>query len=138
MGKIFFYVINGKELKSLNELDNRLESLLIKDMINSDSNLRPSADDVLMHPILWNSSEKLEFFQDISDFITENKVIKNLRGSIEKNAYEVFYKNWMKKLNKKLAEHLASIKQVRYDGSKVSSLLRAIRNTVSKKLKHSN
>lgn len=61
---IFFYVQNGKKLRSPDELDDQFKNLLIKDMTMDNHELRPKAIDVLNHPVLWNTSKIKFFFQD--------------------------------------------------------------------------
>lgn len=105
-----------------------VENLLTR-MINSNPKERPTAQQVLKHPVFWPVSKKLMFLLKFSDrfeieikdpeskfidklTVTSNKIIKN--------------KDWSTKFNKEFMDNLGKYRKYRFD--RVVDLLRAFRN----------
>lgn len=105
-----------------------VEDLLMR-MLNGNPKERPTAQEVLKHPVFWPVSKKLMFLVKFSDrfeieikdpeskfmnmiTVTSDKIIKN--------------KDWSTKFNKEFMDNLGKYRKYRFD--RVIDLLRAFRN----------
>lgn len=89
---------------------------------------RPMARDVILHPLFWNSEERLSFLRDASDRVEledreENSVVLS---SIEAIGPTAFGASWDTNLDTDLLDNLRRYR--RYNFSSVRDLLRIIRN----------
>ncbi|SCU83729.1 LAMI_0C04368g1_1 [Lachancea mirantina] len=153
LGCIFYYVLSGgshpfgeryireanilrgkyvldKLHYSLNRKSSVLEAKdLISRMIDVNSVRRPSALDVLKHPLFWSVSKKLEFLLKVSDrFEIEIRDPPSfLLEKLEEKANLIIpNRDWTRKFDKVFMENLGKYRK--YNGDKVMDLLRAFRN----------
>lgn len=106
-----------------------LSEELIRDMMNKDSNRRPSTKAILKHPLFWKEEKILAFLQDISDRIEKADLISEPLRSLERNARHVVRDDWSLHLDTEVEEDLKKYRG--YQGISVRDLLRALRNKVS-------
>ena len=172
LGCVFFFVISGGTILSqkldqkYTDIDTKLKTML-KDLIQKDKEsqqflqmdlipqtlnlkpeLRPSAQQILHHPLCWDDKKCLEFIVAIRnkfDFLDatfikkvkksderqmvlrETPAVENLRDALDLNKSYVNI-GWTAKLDCTLASELDK----NYKTNSVSDLLRAIRNKVLK------
>lgn len=147
MGCVYYYILSGKHpfgdsltrqakivsgefsLEELSSHEFCIEAIdLIECMLYVNPHLRPTADTVLKHPLFWNSENKLEFFQDISDRIEKEPSDSQLMVKLEDTSikYNVFGNDWRQKLSMPLQVDLKKFRN--YKGDSTRDLLRAMRN----------
>ena len=114
----------------LKHLDNKKDCVyvnLIEKMISPEPDQRPSIKSVLMHPAFWDKHKILEFFQKVSDYLMTKDV--NLHSAMEKGFNDVIGSSeWISQLDRIVENDVRKNKFCKYDGKKIRSLLRAIRN----------
>ena len=119
---------NKYDLKDLDREKDCVLINLIENMIAKDPKERPPMCDVLVHPAFWQKDKILDFFLKSSDFL-KNKDDPLLKTSIEKGFSEVVSSlNWIEDMDPIIKRKVKAHKKPGYDGTKISSLLRAIRN----------
>ncbi|XP_015749967.1 PREDICTED: serine/threonine-protein kinase/endoribonuclease IRE1-like isoform X3 [Acropora digitifera] len=101
---------------------------LIRLMLNPSPKERPSAREILKHPVFWNREKQLAFFQDVSDRIEKEPEESELLASLQKDSIPVVRGDWKVHLGAELQEDLRKFRT--YKGSHVRDLLRAMRNKV--------
>jgi serine/threonine-protein kinase/endoribonuclease IRE1 len=104
---------------------------LIEKMISPDPDKRPSIQTVLSHPIFWDNEKILTFFMRVSDYLTAEKGASGIRAGIEQDCRGVFSSSdWVSEMDTVICSDLKTktSKRPKYDGNKVESILRAIRN----------
>ena len=115
----------------LEDLDRSKDSILlnlIQNMIRYDPKKRPSIKAVLNHPAFWYKRRIQDFFLKVSDF-SMKKDGKMLHTMLEHGFNNVVASsNWISDLDPIIGDKLKSNKKCKYDGTKIKSLLRAIRN----------
>ncbi|XP_022905104.2 serine/threonine-protein kinase/endoribonuclease IRE1 [Onthophagus taurus] len=99
---------------------------LIAALISSRPHLRPSCNTVLSHPMFWNSSTVLAFFQDVSDRVEKAEPDDPVLLKLEENAERVVKKDWRYHVHDEVANDLRKYRS--YKGDSVRDLLRALRN----------
>ncbi|NP_001085649.1 endoplasmic reticulum to nucleus signaling 2 S homeolog precursor [Xenopus laevis] len=99
---------------------------LVEMMINSDPLLRPSSQNVLIHPFFWTPAKRLQFFQDVSDRIEKEPVESPIVVALESDARPVVRVNWRLHISVPLQTDLRKFRS--YRGNSVRDLLRAMRN----------
>ncbi|XP_015749838.1 PREDICTED: serine/threonine-protein kinase/endoribonuclease IRE1-like isoform X1 [Acropora digitifera] len=99
---------------------------LIRLMLNPSPKERPSAREILKHPVFWNREKQLAFFQDVSDRIEKEPEESELLASLQKDSIPVVRGDWKVHLGAELQEDLRKFRT--YKGSHVRDLLRAMRN----------
>lgn len=107
---------------------NVLAEEIIRDMINDEAPCRPTAKDILNHPLFWSSERILSFLQDVSDRV--EKVQPNLEPlrTLERNAMFIVKNDWNSQLEPEITSDLRKFRG--YQGGSVRDLLRALRNKV--------
>lgn len=102
---------------------------LITQMIDRDPLKRPSAAQVLNHPLFWAINKKLQFLLAVSDrFETERRdPPSKLLLQLEKYSKAVIpNQDWTVKFDKMFIDNLGKYRK--YNGDKLMDLLRAFRN----------
>ena len=107
-----------------------MQRVLIEKMINFNPSTRPSAPDLLTHPVFWSKAKTLQFLQDVSDRIEKIDNDDPIVSLLEKNANVTIKNNWKTHISPELQEDLKKFRS--YNGVSVRDLLRAIRNKVIK------
>ena len=115
--------------------------VLIKPMISHREKYRPTAAEVCVHPALWKDDDILEFYYKVSDKLSDkvpkeepNKEELEKKKQKEKNQFEnksILHKDWLENIPLKELKDCLKEGKNKYDGKRVESLLRAIRNTKS-------
>ncbi|CAN8271260.1 unnamed protein product [Cochlearia groenlandica] len=148
LGCVFFYSITGckhpfgdelerdvnivKNKADLFPLDRFPEAFeLISRLLNSNPDLRPSANEVLLHPMYWNSEMRLSFLRDASDRIElENREHDSqILKAIENTASVAIGGKWDEKLEPAFITNIGSYRRYKYDS--IRDLLRVIRNKLN-------
>lgn len=102
---------------------------LVRSCIDANPSARPSAKDILSHPIWWDAGKKIQFLIDASDRVEmEDRVSdRTLLRELEKRAKgAIACEDWTKKLDPALLENMGRYRE--YNGASVRDLLRVIRN----------
>ena len=102
---------------------------LVKACIDADPSKRPSATEILAHPMWWDAEKKLQFLIDASDRVElEDRMSdRSLLRAFETRAKSsIACDDWTKKLDAALLENLGRYRE--YDGTSLRDLLRVIRN----------
>ena len=102
---------------------------LVRACIDADPSKRPSAKDILAHPMWWDAEKKIQFLIDASDRVElEDRMSdRTMLRSLEMNARRAIRcDDWTVKLDAALLENLGRYRE--YDGSSLRDLLRVIRN----------
>lgn len=102
---------------------------LIVHMIDTDPLERPTASNILNHPLFWPITKKLEFLLKVSDrFEIERRDPPSpLLLKLEAHSGSVILNgDWTKKFDREFMENLGKYRK--YSGCKLMDLLRALRN----------
>ncbi|EDO14403.1 hypothetical protein Kpol_209p1 [Vanderwaltozyma polyspora DSM 70294] len=102
---------------------------LIEKMLDNDPLKRPSASNVLKHPLFWSASKKLQFLLKISDrFEFERRDPPSpLLLTLESHASKVIENgDWTSKFNSLFIDNLGRYRK--YHGEMLMDLLRSLRN----------
>nr|XP_020040033.1 serine/threonine-protein kinase/endoribonuclease IRE2 [Castor canadensis] len=99
---------------------------LVEAMLSPLPQARPSACQVLAHPLFWSRAKQLQFFQDVSDWLEKESEQGPLVVALEAGGYKVIRDNWYKHISVPLQTDLRRFRS--YKGTSVRDLLRAIRN----------
>lgn len=89
---------------------------------------RPSIDEILHHPFLWEDSLKLQFLSDVSDQLGKERHGSTVNDTLQNRARDLFngHDQWSRHLDRILLSSLANFRK--YDYTRVWDLLRCIRN----------
>nr|XP_027804520.2 serine/threonine-protein kinase/endoribonuclease IRE2 [Marmota flaviventris] len=99
---------------------------LVEAMLSPVPQARPSAPQVLAHPLFWSRAKQLQFFQDVSDWLEKESGQGPLVTALEAGSYKVVRHNWHKHISMPLQTDLRRFRS--YKGTSVRDLLRAMRN----------
>ncbi|CAM6021866.1 unnamed protein product [Sphagnum balticum] len=101
---------------------------LIQALLNHDASKRPVAQDVVLHPLFWNSDERLSFLRDASDRVELEDREDNsaVLAAVEAIGPIALGGTWDVHLDPDLLENLRRYR--RYNFNSVRDLLRVIRN----------
>ncbi|XP_071702118.1 serine/threonine-protein kinase/endoribonuclease IRE1a-like [Rutidosis leptorrhynchoides] len=104
---------------------------LITRLLNPNSDDRPTASEVLHHPLFWDAETRTSFLKEASDRVNlEYRVVNSvILKSLETTAPIVLGGRWDKKFDCAIINNLVSHR--RYNYRKVGDLLRAVRNIVN-------
>eukprot|EP00249_Psilotum_nudum_P010968 c22883_g1_i2 orf=134-2890(+) len=104
---------------------------LLSSLSDSDPRKRPSAKEVLLHPLFWSPEKRLSFLRDASDRVElENRVQQSfVLDALEAVAPVALGGAWDEKLESTFLENLGHYR--RYNFRCVRDLLRVIRNKSS-------
>ncbi|KAL3870158.1 hypothetical protein ACJMK2_038240 [Sinanodonta woodiana] len=94
---------------------------IIRDMLSSDPNARPTANVVLEHLLFWNKNHKLRFLE-----ATNNWIKTTMIHDIENPENKIFDSDWTKPLSQEVKDDIRNDTQ--YNTSAVQGLLRLIGN----------
>lgn len=111
------------------QYENILAVEVITDMINKDPSKRPTAEEVLKHPMFWREEKILSFLQDVSDRIEKLDIYTDPLRALEKNARFIVRDDWSLHLDEGITEDLRKYRG--YHTMSVRDLMRALRNKVS-------
>jgi len=163
LGCVFFYVITGgfhpfgdhlDRERNIQEYDpvnlSRIKHFplahdLITQMVKLLPDERPSMEEVLLHPLLWEPETKLEFLKHVSDRLEADRANESLAGPrafsvsdsgfqehLEKHAEEVVGpQGWLQRLHPVLRHDVVESKRRYYATHSLRDLLRYIRNRLS-------
>ncbi|XP_015185635.1 PREDICTED: serine/threonine-protein kinase/endoribonuclease IRE1 isoform X2 [Polistes dominula] len=137
LGCVFYYVLSdGKHpfggesdltaLHGISKSDKELALNLIKAMISEDPSERPPAAVVYNHPLFWNPTQILNFFQDVSDRVEKEQFDSPALLALEHGNQRVVKGDWRMHIDNEVAADLRKYRT--YDGGNVRDLLRALRN----------
>ncbi|CAH8389216.1 unnamed protein product [Eruca vesicaria subsp. sativa] len=148
LGCILFYSITGckhpfgEDLeRDVNIVNNKVDlflvahvpeaSDLISRLLNPNPDLRPSATEVLLHPMFWNSEMRLSFLRDASDRVElENREADSeILKAMENTAPVAIGGKWDEKLEPIFITNIGSYRRYKYDS--IRDLLRVIRNKLN-------
>ena len=119
-------IMTGKsDLSRLDDMPDAAD--LVRRMLASDPDLRPTAAQVYRHPFFWNAQRRLEFLVDLSDRLEHESVTAAPVLALEANAATVVGRGgWDRNLDPGLL--LDMNKYRKYDSHCVRDLLRVVRN----------
>lgn len=144
---LFFCMTAGKHPygdnfeRDINILNDRkdlflIESLpeavhLLSGLLHPDPNSRPGAQQVLHHPLFWNSDMRLSFLRDASDRVElENREEgSQLLAALESTAAVTLNGRWDEKLDSIFLDNIGRYRRYRFDS--IRDLLRVIRNKLN-------
>jgi serine/threonine-protein kinase/endoribonuclease IRE1 len=148
LGCVLFYTITGCDHpfgddleRDVNIVNNNVDlslvehlpevSDLISRLLNPNPDLRPSASEVLLHPMFWNSETRLSFLRDASDRVelenreTDSEILK----AMESTAPVAIGGKWDEKLESDFITNIGRYRRYKYDS--IRDLLRVIRNKLN-------
>lgn len=105
---------------------NVLAEEIVRDMINDEPHLRPTAKGVINHPLFWGTERILHFLQDVSDRVEKAQPNTEPLRILEKNASFIVKGDWHTQLEPEITNDLRKFRG--YQGGSVRDLLRALRN----------
>ncbi|KAL1218168.1 Serine/threonine-protein kinase/endoribonuclease IRE1b [Cardamine amara subsp. amara] len=148
LGCVLFFCMTGGNHpygdnyeRDINVLNDRkdlflIESLpeavhLLSGLLQPDPNLRPRAQDVLHHPLFWNSDMRLSFLRDASDRVElENREEgSQLLAALESTAAVTLNGRWDEKLDSIFLDNIGRYRRYKFDS--IRDLLRVIRNKLN-------
>jgi serine/threonine-protein kinase/endoribonuclease IRE1 len=148
LGCVIFYTITGCKHpfgddleRDVNIVKNKVDlflvehvpeaSDLISRLLNPDPDLRPSATEVLLHPMFWNSEMRLSFLRDASDRVElENREADSeILKAMESTAPVAIGGKWDEKLEPVFITNIGRYRRYKYDS--IRDLLRVIRNKLN-------
>ncbi|KAL4186853.1 hypothetical protein AMTRI_Chr09g36170 [Amborella trichopoda] len=100
---------------------------LLSRMLAHDLTMRPTAQEVLLHPLLWTGEWRLKFLQETSDRIVSAHKKSNLVVAIEGIHLSAPHKRWDKNMDDAFVSNLKSGPR-RYNFRRICDLIRVIRN----------
>ncbi|KAL5754249.1 hypothetical protein ACOSP7_022469 [Xanthoceras sorbifolium] len=104
---------------------------LISHLLNPDPQLRPSAFEVLHHPLFWSSETRLSFLRDTSDRVelADRETNSALLKALENTASVALGTKWNEKMEPKFITNIGHYRRYRFDS--VRDLLRVMRNKLN-------
>ncbi|KAJ0241909.1 Serine/threonine-protein kinase/endoribonuclease IRE1a [Hirschfeldia incana] len=148
LGCILFYSITGCKHpfgddleRDVNIVKNKVDlflvehvpeaSDLISRLLNPKPDMRPSATEVLLHPMFWNSEMRLSFLRDASDRVElENREADSeILKAMESTAPVAIGGKWDEKLEPIFITNIGRYRRYKYDS--IRDLLRVIRNKLN-------
>ncbi|XP_044759488.1 serine/threonine-protein kinase/endoribonuclease IRE1 [Coccinella septempunctata] len=99
---------------------------LIKSMISKNPKERPNCSAILSHPMFWDTTKMLNFFQDVSDRVEISEFDEVVLRSLESGGMYVVFNDWGDHIDQDLVIDLRKFRT--YYGRSVRDLLRAMRN----------
>ncbi|KAL1225547.1 Serine/threonine-protein kinase/endoribonuclease IRE1a [Cardamine amara subsp. amara] len=148
LGCVFFYSITGCKHpfgddleRDVNIVNNKVDLFLVEHvpeasdlicrLLNPSPDLRPSATEVLVHPMFWNSEMRLSFLRDASDRVElENReAYSEILKAMENTAPVAIGGKWDEKLEDVFITNIGRYRRYKYDS--IRDLLRVIRNKLN-------
>ncbi|KAJ4900476.1 Serine/threonine-protein kinase/endoribonuclease IRE1b [Raphanus sativus] len=104
---------------------------LLSGLLHPDPNLRPTAQEVLHHPLFWNADMRLSFLRDASDRVElENREEgSQLLAALESTAAVTLNGRWDEKLDGIFLDNIGRYRRYKFDS--IRDLLRVIRNKLN-------
>jgi len=102
---------------------------LISRMIQTDPDLRPTAQEVLEHPFFWSPDKQLSFFISFSNKVEHTDPTSECRITLSHNDPVIVGRNWDSKLDPLLLQDIHKYRK--YDFSSTRDCLRIIRNKLN-------
>ncbi|XP_044482789.1 serine/threonine-protein kinase/endoribonuclease IRE1a isoform X2 [Mangifera indica] len=104
---------------------------LISSLLNPNPQLRPSALEVLHHPLFWNSETRLSFLRDTSDRVEleDRETYSNLLRALESIASVALGTKWNERMEPLFIANIGYYRRYRFDS--VRDLLRVMRNKLN-------
>jgi len=121
---------NSMSQSEISQLDSQpLKRDLVQRMTEFNASNRPTATVCLKHPCHWSVEKALDFFERASDRLKNDT--GNMTSAIERQANQVFSQPWKTNLTPHVDSELFTwaMGKPSYDPTKLTSLLRAVRNT---------
>ncbi|KAJ0098238.1 hypothetical protein Patl1_29292 [Pistacia atlantica] len=144
---LFFCLTGGKHPfgdnleRDINITKNKMDLLLvsfipeaedlISSLLNPDPQLRPSALEVLRHPLFWNSETRLSFLRDTSDRVEleDRETYSNLLRALESTASVALGTKWNERIEPAFLANIGHYRRYKFDS--VRDLLRVMRNKLN-------
>lgn len=123
-------IVNNR--KDLFLIDNIPEAIdLISRLLDPRPDLRPTAVEVLHHPMFWNSETRLSFLRDVSDRVEleDRENASQLLEVLESRGRVAFGGKWDEKMDNAVINDIGRYRRYRFDS--VRDLLRVIRNKLN-------
>ena len=119
-------IMNGKS--DLSKIERHPDALdLVRRMLASDPDQRPTAAQVCRHPFFWSAQRRLEFLVDLSDRLEQEPVTSAAVLALEASAALVVGRGgWDRCLDPGLLQDMSKYRK--YDTQCVRDLLRVVRN----------
>ncbi|OXH37023.1 serine/threonine-protein kinase/endoribonuclease IRE1 [Cryptococcus neoformans] len=119
--------VNMGMLSLLGEEREEVEDL-VKRLLSTEPDARPSTSECLTHPIFWPAAKRLGFLCDASDRfeIMQTEPAEPTLVLLEQGAQSVVGKDWYSRLDKTFTGSLGKYRK--YKGGSVRDMLRAMRN----------
>ncbi|CAL8140358.1 unnamed protein product [Orchesella dallaii] len=152
LGCIYFYVLRkGEHFKKGAEATGWIKKRfcyhwLIKEMAEDDPLKRPSASNLLSHPIFWTKKKSLNFLLQIGNIIEryDNSEVRTLMYEMEQRSFQVSskyclrsipcYQDWLKLVNSDIElyhQFYPNSSAFRNDNDRLSGFILLIRNLVT-------
>ncbi|GKD60709.1 serine/threonine-protein kinase/endoribonuclease IRE1b-like protein isoform X2 [Tanacetum coccineum] len=153
LGHIIFFILAGIKYNkgdltkpkpsndNLKPIYGDLEALdLLKKLLHEVPALRPTALEVWNHPLLWDSSKKLQFIWTVSEHLETEDANSALSGAINKIGNTVFGGEWGIKVDVELRNAVEKGAHTKYNTeySFMHYLIRFIRNLISHRTRITN
>ncbi|XP_073139920.1 serine/threonine-protein kinase/endoribonuclease IRE1a-like isoform X2 [Henckelia pumila] len=123
-------IVNNR--KDLFLIDNIPEAIdLISRLLDPRPDLRPTAVEVLRHPMFWNSETRLSFLRDVSDRVEleDRENTSQLLEALESRGKVAFGSKWDEKMDNSVVNDIGRYRRYKFDS--VRDLLRVIRNKLN-------
>ncbi|KAL0762185.1 hypothetical protein Bca101_078336 [Brassica carinata] len=104
---------------------------LLSGLLHPNPILRPTAQEVLQHPLFWNADMRLSFLRDASDRVElENREEgSQLLAALESTAAVTLNGRWDEKLDSIFLDNIGRYRRYKFDS--IRDLLRVIRNKLN-------
>ena len=109
------------------EFEAELAKDLIESMIQNNANKRPTAHDVLQHPLFWDTEQQKRFFHQMGNYMENKQDSKCLVERLEQSSSDVFQDSWMDVLDAAVKRDVKGFKEQK---TQLCGLLRVIRNKI--------
>ncbi|KAF8409902.1 hypothetical protein HHK36_002421 [Tetracentron sinense] len=148
LGCVLFFCITGgrhpfgdRLERDINIVKNQVDLFLVENipeavdllsrLLDPSPELRPKAQEILHHPLFWNSEMRLSFLRDTSDRVEledrENQ--SNLLKALESVASVALGGKWDEKMETEFITNIGRYRRYKFDS--VRDLLRVIRNKLN-------
>ncbi|VEN36326.1 unnamed protein product [Callosobruchus maculatus] len=124
-GNILMGNYNLSEIKGPDWVVN-VQKTLLSALISSAPEVRPSCKATLEHPMFWDYSMILAFFQEVSDRVEKAEPDNYVLRELESNGEQIVKFDWRIHIHEEVSSDLKKYRS--YQGHSVRDLLRALRN----------